>query len=219
VKFSLIGQTISFDSEDSDFDGLYYANNTTRDGGDVPTRSDWLNHPSTFRRAMSFGDRIFSSTFSSTLTKPQQYGAATWKPVLSIDKSNENVHATIRRASTKLITDTKSLQQAHILRRVVSAGPCTPLDNRVDDQIRFLPTTVEDFVESNVRNTSNERLVVPFRRTSSLRHRLFSQDTLSNCDEDEKQRTRTDFESDAMLLNVDNTDSTEEDNILVLKER
>jgi Ring finger domain len=220
VKFSLIGQTISFDSEDSDFDGLYYTNNTRRHSVDESTRPDWLNQPSTFRRAMSFSDRIFSNTFSSTTRKAQPSTGATWKPVMSTDESNENDPAPMRRASTKVITNLKSLQQAHALRRVVSAGPCTPLDIRkhgLDEQIRFLPTTVGDLAESNMENATPERSTVPFRRTSSLRHRLFSQDTLSDCDEDEKQRIVTDSNFGGVIQSVENTDSTEEDDIIFQK--
>lgn len=220
VKFSLIGQTISFDSEDSDFDGLYYANNTRRNSVDESTRPDWLNQPSTFRRAMSFSDRIFSNTFSSTTKKAQPGTGTTWKPVMSTDESNENDPVTIRRASTKVITNLKSLQQAHALRRVVSAGPCTPLDIRkhgLDEQIRFLPTTVGDLIESNMEIATPGRSAVPFRRTSSLRHRLFSQDTLSDCDEDEKQRIATDSKIGGVDHNVENSDSTEEDDIIFQK--
>ena len=218
VKFSLIGQTISFDSEDSDFDGLYHTNTTRRNSVDETARPDWLTHPSTIRRAMSFSDRIFSSTFSSTLKKPQP--GPTWKPVMSTDENYEDDPVMMRRASTKVITNLKSLQQAHALRRVVSAGPCTPLDVRrhgIDEQIRYLSTAAGDRTESNMSNAAPERLIVPFRRTSSLRQRLFSQDALSDCDEDVRQRVDTGSKFDGMEQNVENTDSTEEDDIIIQK--
>jgi Ring finger domain len=219
VKFNLIGQTISFDSEDSDFDGLYYANTTRRNSVDETTRTEWLNRPSTFRRAMSFSDRIFSNTFSSTIKKQQS--GTTWKPVMSADDSDTIDTALPRRASTKVMTNLKSLQQAHSLRRVVSAGPCTPLDIRkhgLDEQIRFLSSTVGNSTESNFDTVAPERLIVPFRRTSSLRHRLFCQESLSDCDEDEKRRNVKESAIDgAVVENVENTDSTEEDDIIIQK--
>lgn len=219
VKFNLIGQTISFDSEDSDFDGLYYANTARRNSVDESTRSDWLNRPSTFRRAMSFSDRIFSNTFSSTMKKQQS--GTTWKPVMNTDESDEIDTAMPRRASTKVMTNFKSLQQAHSLRRVVSAGPCTPLDlqkHRLDEQIHFLSENIGNHTESNMDISTPERLIVPFRRTSSLRQRLFTQESQSDCDDDEKRRIIGESAMDgAVEENFENTDSTEEDDIIIQK--
>ncbi len=218
VKFTLIGQTISFDSEDSDLDGLYHANPMRRNSIDDAIRPDWLNQPSTFRRAMSFSDRIFSSTFPYALKKQQSRGS--WHPVISSDESDENEAAMPRRASTKVITNLKSLQQGHSLRRVVSAGPCSPLKIPplgLDEPIRYSTTVEGGGRESYVDTTSTETFIVPFQRTLSLRQRLFSHETLSNCYEDEKPQIVKDKAINEVEASFDSTDNTEEDDIIIQK--
>ena len=218
VNFTLIGQSISFDSEDSDMDGLYHTNPLRQNIVDDAIRPDWLNGPSTFRRALSFSDRIFSSTFSSAVKKQPPRGS--WHQVSSSEESDENEAGMSRRASTKVIVNLKSLQQGHLLRRVVSAGPCTPLKIPplgLDDPIRYLTTVEGGDTESYVDTTTTETFTVPFRRTLSLRQSTFSRETLSDCDEDEKPQIVKDQAIDDVEDSFDSTDHTEEDEIIIRK--
>jgi hypothetical protein len=211
VKFTLIGQTISFDSDDSDVDGIQQTSNILND---FEPRALWMTNPSSLRRAMSFTDRIFSNK----LATPFKRHSLEWKAIASGETNGGN----FRRASTKVIKDFKMLQPAHDLRRVVSAGPCTPFDDRRNsvkhgrlhsvlfhdsDQV-ITPKTLDQYMD----NTAPIKLLVPLRRASSLRRRVSYQSTLMDCHEEDEHRIEYN-NLDSLQL-----DPNEEDEIVIQRE-
>lgn len=211
VKFTLIGQTISFDSDDSDVDGIHHTNDII---DDLEPRSIWLTNPSRFRRAMSFTDRIFSNKMAT----PFKRHSLEWKAIAS----GENNGGNFRRASTKVIKDHKILQPAHDLRRVVSAGPCTPLDDRRNSEKHgrlqnvLLPDSDQvitpKILDQYMDNTAPINLVVPLRRASSLRRRISYQSTLLDCHEEDEQRIEYNNSDSSQI------DPNEEDEIVIQRE-
>jgi Ring finger domain len=206
VKYNLIGQTISFDSDDDgDADRVNCIDYTNNDV-EEQLRPELIRNPSTFRRAMSFGDRIFATTFSTTIKRQQQ--GSELKPVSTTGDSDDDEAVVIRRATTRIITNQKALRTGHMLRRVVSAGPCTPLDDRkrsVDD--RGPICTISNSPASNFIDSSPEKVTIPLRRTLSFRQCLYSRDSVNILTE----RTMVGVEP-----NFDGTDiNAEEDDIIL----
>lgn len=218
ARFSLIGQTISFDSEDSGLQCTSYDNDT------APT--SWISYPSPFRRVMSYGDHLFSKRRSLQ-----------WKPVET--EEDQFVGLPVRRASTKLISDPKlQLPQTYKMRRAMSAGPCTPIlgkrDKRSEDGFRR-HSIVESLDPSMSVDSEPSDLIIPFRRTSSLRLRLKYPESgnvssAASCSEDAAgnhdashlppflasvRKNSVNWASDVDFAEC--TDRTEEDDILIHK--
>jgi Ring finger domain len=217
ARFSLIGQTISFDSEDSELQCTSYDN-------DVAPNS-WISYPSPFRRVMSYGDHLFSKRRS-----------AQWKSVET--EEDHFVGVPVCRASTKLVSDPKLLlPQSYKMRRAISAGPCSPIFGKQDQQSKdsFLHhSIVESVGPSTSMDSEPSDLIIPFRRSSSLRLRLKYPDfrnlrSAASCSEDASgnhdashlqfstslRKNSVNWASDVDL--ADCTDRTEEDDILIHK--
>jgi Ring finger domain len=217
ARFSLIGQTISFDSEDSELQCTSYDNEAAR--------TSWKNYPSPFRRVMSYGDHLLSKRRSTQ-----------WKSVET--EEDQFMEVPIRRASTKLISDPiVRLPQSYRMRRALSAGPCTPIlgqrDKRSGDDFRR-HSIVESIGPATSIDSEPSHLIIPFRRISSLRSRLKYSDfgnlnSAASCSEDSSgnhDSSRLQFSSSVRKNSVnwasnvdlaDFTDRTEEDDILIHK--
>jgi Ring finger domain len=196
ARFSLIGQTISFDSDDDDLDCLYR-------NDDDPTPTSWSINPSPLHRALSFGDHMFRRRQSTE-----------WKPM---EADEQRLLGSSRRASTKVIVDSRAkLLQPHIMRRVASAGPGSPIDRK---RIRNQQGIMSDLAIDRSQSTN---FVIPLRRTLSLRQRLVPrhpEDSDNNVPNVPDLRlTRTSISWALDIDGVDSTERTEEDDILILKE-
>ena len=220
ARFSLIGQTISFDSDDS---GLQQCTSYE----DESSPKFWTKYPSPFRRVMSYGDHLFSKRRS-----------VEWKSVET--EEDHFVGVPTRRASTKLILDPKSqLLSTYKMRRALSAGPCTPiLANRHQSRGNVLnhPLIMDSLGPSPSVDSEPSDLVIPFRRSSSLRLRFknseignennatpFLEEASGNHDSSflpftaSVRKNSVNWSADIEMDFGDNTDRTEEDDILIHK--